>query len=44
MLRSADRTRNADCYPQLTYPDVYLLLGGYSNFVKEQGVSALTRR
>lgn len=31
-VRSQDRTTNAEFYPKLTYPDVYILDGGYSDF------------
>lgn len=31
-IRSEDRTANAEFYPHLTYPDVYILEGGYSEF------------
>lgn len=31
-VRSEDRTANAACYPRLTYPEVYILDGGYSAF------------
>ncbi|KAI1338617.1 M-phase inducer phosphatase [Xylariaceae sp. FL0016] len=31
-IRSEDRTANAECYPRLTYPEVYILDGGYSEF------------
>ena len=31
-VRSADRTANAERYPRLTYPEVYILDGGYSGF------------
>ncbi|KAH8675940.1 rhodanese-like domain-containing protein [Xylariales sp. PMI_506] len=31
-IRSQDRTVNAEYYPKLTYPDVYILDGGYSEF------------
>ncbi|KAI0125854.1 rhodanese-like domain-containing protein [Xylariales sp. AK1849] len=31
-IRSQDRTVNAEFYPKLTYPDVYILDGGYSEF------------
>ncbi|KAB5580186.1 hypothetical protein GE09DRAFT_429028 [Coniochaeta sp. 2T2.1] len=34
-IRAADRTANAECYPRLTYPDVYILDGGYSGFFNE---------
>ncbi|KAH6660648.1 hypothetical protein BKA67DRAFT_61158 [Truncatella angustata] len=31
-VRSQDRTVNAEFYPKLTYPDVYIVDGGYSEF------------
>lgn len=31
-VRQQDRSSNADCYPKLTYPEVYILDGGYSAF------------
>lgn len=31
-VRSEDRSHNAECYPRLTYPEVYILDGGYSGF------------
>ncbi|CAJ2501372.1 Uu.00g042250.m01.CDS01 [Anthostomella pinea] len=31
-VRSEDRTANAEFYPRLTYPEVYILEGGYSEF------------
>ncbi|KAF7559546.1 hypothetical protein G7046_g4615 [Stylonectria norvegica] len=34
-VRSEDRTANAECYPRLTYPEVYILDGGYSGFFTE---------
>jgi M-phase inducer tyrosine phosphatase len=34
-IRAADRTANAEYYPKLTYPDVYILDGGYSGFFTE---------
>lgn len=34
-VRSEDRTFNAECYPRLTYPEVYILDGGYSGFFSE---------
>ncbi|KAG9257987.1 rhodanese-like domain-containing protein [Emericellopsis atlantica] len=34
-VRSEDRTMNAEFYPRLNYPDVYLLDGGYSAFFAE---------
>lgn len=34
-VRSEDRIYNAECYPRLTYPEVYILDGGYSTFFSE---------
>jgi M-phase inducer tyrosine phosphatase len=34
-IRSEDRTANAEHYPRLTYPEVYILDGGYSGFYAE---------
>ena len=34
-VRSEDRTVNAEYYPKLTYPEVYILEGGYSGFWAE---------
>ncbi|PHH88064.1 hypothetical protein CDD83_8049 [Cordyceps sp. RAO-2017] len=34
-IRSEDRTVNAEHYPRLTYPEVYILDGGYSGFFAE---------
>lgn len=34
-VRSEDRAYNAECYPRLTYPEVYILDGGYSGFFSE---------
>lgn len=34
-VRGEDRNRNAHQYPQLSYPEVYILDGGYSSFFKE---------
>jgi M-phase inducer tyrosine phosphatase len=34
-IRSEDRTTNAEHYPRLTYPEVYILEGGYSAFFAE---------
>ncbi|KZF22431.1 putative cell cycle control protein tyrosine phosphatase Mih1 [Xylona heveae TC161] len=31
-VRQQDRAVNAACYPKLTYPEVYILDGGYSSF------------
>lgn len=35
LVRSEDRTANAEHYPRLTYPEVYILEGGYSGFFAE---------
>lgn len=34
-IRASDRMFNAECYPRLTYPEVYILDGGYSEFFTE---------
>ena len=34
VIRNKDRIANADRYPTLTYPEVYILDGGYSSFFK----------
>ncbi|XP_041368532.1 M-phase inducer phosphatase-like [Gigantopelta aegis] len=34
-LRSLDRARNSDRYPQLFFPEIYLLEGGYNVFYEE---------
>ncbi|KAK0624754.1 hypothetical protein B0T17DRAFT_616932 [Bombardia bombarda] len=34
-IRAEDRSANAECYPRLTYPEVYILEGGYSGFFEE---------
>jgi M-phase inducer tyrosine phosphatase len=34
-IRAADRCANAEHYPKLTYPEVYILDGGYSGFFSE---------
>lgn len=34
-IRSKDREVNEDCYPSLTYPEAYVLDGGYSSFYKD---------
>ena len=33
--RNLDRHVNADCYPKLLYPELYLLAGGYRRFFSE---------
>lgn len=34
-IRSKDRDINHECYPNLTYPEAYVLDGGYSSFYKD---------
>ena len=34
-VRKQDRSTNAEHYPRLTYPEVYILDGGYSSFFRE---------
>ncbi|KAK4216969.1 M-phase inducer phosphatase [Rhypophila decipiens] len=34
-IRAQDRAVNAEHYPRLTYPEVYILEGGYSGFFQE---------
>ncbi|KAH7027307.1 M-phase inducer phosphatase [Microdochium trichocladiopsis] len=34
-IRSEDRSANAEFYPRLSYPEVYILDGGYSEFFNE---------
>ncbi|TVY16455.1 M-phase inducer phosphatase [Lachnellula arida] len=34
-VRKQDRSTNAEFYPKLTYPEVYILDGGYSGFFSE---------
>ncbi|KAJ8923692.1 hypothetical protein NQ315_010273 [Exocentrus adspersus] len=34
-LRKEDRQRNEDAYPNLFYPEIYLLEGGYKNFFEQ---------
>lgn len=34
-IRNKDRTVNAERYPALTYPETYILDGGYSSFFKD---------
>ena len=34
-IRGEDRATNVHQYPKLTYPEVYILDGGYSSFFKE---------
>jgi hypothetical protein len=31
-IRQQDRAANEACYPRLTFPEVYILQGGYSSF------------
>ncbi len=40
-IRAEDRNANIEFYPKLTYPEVYILDGGYSNFFKEHRRSLL---
>ena len=35
LLRSLDRTMNADYYPRLTFPEIYILDGGYKEFFNQ---------
>ncbi|KAH3854966.1 hypothetical protein DPMN_097525 [Dreissena polymorpha] len=37
-LRSLDREVNADSYPKLNFPEMYLLEGGYKEFFQTQKV------
>lgn len=37
-VRKMDRTANAEQYPRLTYPEVYILDGGYSQFFAQHPV------
>ena len=37
-IRGEDRATNAHQYPRLTYPEVYILDGGYSAFFKEHKI------
>ena len=34
-LREQDRSVHIDCYPQLYYPDMYVLQGGYKSFYEQ---------
>jgi M-phase inducer tyrosine phosphatase len=34
-IRAEDRNLNAEFYPRLTYPEIYILDGGYSSFFNE---------
>jgi M-phase inducer tyrosine phosphatase len=34
-IRGEDRASNAHQYPKLTYPEIYILDGGYSSFFKD---------
>ena len=36
-LREQDRAAHADCYPQLHYPEMYVLHGGYKAFYEQCG-------
>lgn len=40
-LRSLDRESNKDSYPQLNFPEVYLLEGGYKEFYHQFQVCAI---
>eukprot|EP00184_Porphyridium_aerugineum_P008073 CAMPEP_0184693546 /NCGR_PEP_ID=MMETSP0313-20130426/1731_1 /TAXON_ID=2792 /ORGANISM="Porphyridium aerugineum, Strain SAG 1380-2" /LENGTH=364 /DNA_ID=CAMNT_0027151641 /DNA_START=638 /DNA_END=1732 /DNA_ORIENTATION=+ len=35
LLRRKDRKYNQDCYPQLSYPNIYVVEGGYRAFVAQ---------
>jgi M-phase inducer tyrosine phosphatase len=37
-IRNKDRSVNAERYPALTYPEAYILDGGYSQFFKEHSI------
>ena len=37
-IRGEDRASNAHQYPKLTYPEIYILDGGYSTFFKEHKI------
>lgn len=37
-IRGEDRSANSHQYPKLTYPEVYILDGGYSSFFKDHKV------
>lgn len=37
-LRNCDRQANKECYPQLHWPEVYLLHGGYKAFFEAHAV------
>jgi len=36
-LRQCDRANHADSYPSLSYPELYLLEGGYKAFYEQHG-------
>jgi len=36
-LRQSDRQKHADNYPSLSYPELYLLEGGYKAFYEQHG-------
>lgn len=42
-LRKRDREINEMNYPNLIYPNVYLLKGGYSQFVKDAPVNIIKK-
>ena len=37
-IRNKDRSINAEHYPNLTYPETYILDGGYSSFFKDHSI------
>lgn len=38
MIRRRDRMENKDYYPKLTYPDLYVLEGGYRSFFESHPI------
>lgn len=40
-LREQDRTAHSDCYPQLYYPEMYVLQGGYKSFYQQNSTTEL---
>ena len=42
-IRNKDRTINAECYPNLTYPEAYILDGGYSAFYNDHSERCFPR-